>query len=163
MNKRVVSVVLSSVWLLASAAAAQETGDAGVAEGAGEGIVAPDLPLPPARPTCFKLQQAGTQCVLVDTSIVDYARFVPNVVDLNGAWRGQSGELVYIYFYADSNYAAGYTIFIDMTLQNRPDAFAFMNDYQTLTAVFPDDRDYTGTLVSPTQIRWSNNTVWTKQ
>lgn len=162
MNTRVVAVLFSGFWLVASAAAAQE-GASQSDENSNGGIVAPDLPLPPARPTCFKLQSAGTQCVLVDNAIVDYERFVPFVVDLNGAWKGPSGELVYIYFYADAQYAAGYTIFIDMSLQNRPDAFGFMNDYQTMTAVFPDDRDYTGALVSPTQIRWSNNTVWTKQ
>jgi hypothetical protein len=38
-----------------------------------------------------------------------------------------------------------------------------MVDASTIAVVFPDDRDYTGTLVNGSTIQWSNNTVWTKR
>jgi hypothetical protein len=112
---------------------------------------------------CFKLEQPASSCAIVGKPIVNYVAPAFNVIDLNGAWTGPGGERPYIYFYGDSQYSSGYTIMVDMTLLNRPDAFGYMVDASTIAVVFPDDRDYTGTLENnATSIRWSNNSVWSK-
>jgi hypothetical protein len=47
---------------------------------------------------------------------------------------------------------------------NRPDGFGYFVSASTIAIVFPDDREYTGTLeANGRTIRWSNNTVWNKQ
>jgi len=116
-----------------------------------------------SAPTCFKLEQPANSCALVGKPIVNYVAPAFHVVDLNGAWAGPSNESPYIYFYGDSQYASGYTIAVDMSLLNRPDGFGYMVDATTIAIVFPDDRDYTGTIENGNTIRWSNNTVWTKR
>src|SRR5262245_15110465 len=97
-------VVVSSLLAVASSGLAQETG-----------IATGDIvgPLPPVGPTCFRLQDPADQCVIASPTIVNYSHPQFNVVDLNGAWRDQSGYQPYIYLYKDSNYAAGYTIAVD--------------------------------------------------
>jgi hypothetical protein len=116
-----------------------------------------------AAVTCFKLQQPANLCAIVGKPIVNYVAPAFNVIDLNGAWAGPGNERPYIYLYGDSQYSAGYTIAIDMSLLNRPDAFGYFVDETTIVVVFPDDADYTGTLDGSGTIRWSNNTVWTKR
>lgn len=53
---------------------------------------------------------------------------------------------------------------IDMSSQNRPTATGFVIDADTIWVTFPDDphSPYTGRLVSPGTINWSNNSVWKK-
>jgi hypothetical protein len=125
------------------------------------GIVPPQLQQ--SGPACFKLELPAGSCAIVGKPIVNYEHPAFNLVDLNGAWAGPGNETPYIYFYGDDQYSSGYTIAVDMSLLNRPDAFGYMVDATTIAVVFPDDRDYTGTLVTPTQIRWSNNSIWTKR
>jgi hypothetical protein len=123
------------------------------------GIVPPQLQTSLA---CFKLEQPADTCALVGKPIINYVTPNYSVIDLNGAWAGPGNETPYIYFYGDPQYSSGYTIAVDMSLLNRPDGFGYMVDANTIAIVFPDDRDYTG-IVTATQIRWSNNTVWNKR
>jgi hypothetical protein len=113
--------------------------------------------------TCLKLEQPADSCVIVSKPIVNYVAPAFNVVDLNGAWAGPGDERPYIYLYGDPQYGAGYTIMVDMSLLSRPDGFGYMLDATTIVVVFPDDRDYTGTIENGSTIRWSNNSVWTKR
>jgi hypothetical protein len=152
MNTRALISALASILTLGSAAHAQDN----------TGIVGPLPPLAPA-PNCYKVQ-ANNTCVIVGPHIVDFERPHYNVLDLNGAWADMNGNTLYIYFYADPQYAAGYTIAVDLSLVNRPDGFGYMSDAETLSIYYPDDRDYTGKVENNgTSIRWSNNTVWTKR
>lgn len=149
MKIRALIPVLASMLTLSSAAHAQDTG----------------LTLPPTAPApaCYKIQQSNS-CVIVGPTVVDIEHPRYNVVDLNGAWADMNNNTPYIYFYADSQYSAGYTITVDLSLVNRPDGFGYMVDAETILIVFPDDRDYTGKIENNgTTIRWSNNTVWTKR
>lgn len=152
MNTRALIPAFASLLSLSAAAHAQDN----------TGIVGPLPPLAPA-PACYKVQQNNT-CVLVGPHIVDYEHPHYNVLDLNGAWADMNNNVLYIYFYADPQYSAGYTIAVDLSLVNRPDGFGYMSDPETMSIVFPDDRDYTGKVEdNGTTIRWSNNTVWTKR
>ena len=55
------------------------------------------------------------------------------------------------------------SITVDLSLLNRPDGFGYLKSASTLAIVFPDDRDYTGTIdANGRTIRWSNDTVWNK-
>ena len=123
-------------------------------------------PLPPVVGSlaCYKLVDEPSFCALPETpKVVNYS--VPyNVIDLNGAWVDGSGYRPYIYLYSDPNAGAGYTIAVDLSLLNRPDGFGYFVNAKTIAIVFPDDRDYTGTIeANGRSIRWSNNTVWNKQ
>jgi hypothetical protein len=111
-----------------------------------------------AGPTCFKLQDPAGSCLLVGNTVVNPAAPAFNLVDLNGAWAGPGNETPYIYIYGDGN-----PIFVEMSLLNRPDGFGYFVDSDTIVVVFPDDRDYTGTLINSTTILWSNNTTWRKR
>lgn len=147
---------LASFALAASSALAQEA-----PEDSNTGIVGP---LPPTGVNCYKLQDQPNRCVIATKpSTINYQTPTFNVIDLNGAWQDGSGKRPYIYVYGDSNAGAGHSIAFDLSLLNRPDGFGYISDATTLIAVFPDDRDYTGTIeANGKQIRWSNNTVWTK-
>lgn len=143
---------LASMLLFNMAAQAQDNG----------GIVGP---LPPRWPltTCYKLTQEQNACVVVGPSIFDAEKPRLDVIDLNGAWADENDARPYIYFYADAQYANGYTIKVDLSLENRPDGYGFMIDAKTIQIIFPDDRSYTGTIENNNTIHWSNNTVWTKR
>jgi hypothetical protein len=117
-----------------------------------------DLSVAPPAPTCFKLQDPERSCLLVGNAVVDYESPRFNLVDLNGAWAGPGNETPYIYIYGEGN-----PIFVEMSLLNRPDGFGYFVDHDTIVVLFPDDRDYTGTLVDSNTIVWSNNTVWRKR
>ena len=149
------TLALISIVLMSSTAFAQEAPENG-------GIVGP-LPPVSSGPVCYKLVQETNKCVVVGPVIFDYSEPRFNVVDLNGAWSDADNKQPYIYFYADAQYSAGYTIRADLTLMNRPDGFGYMLDANTIQMVFPDDRDYTGKIENGNTIRWSNNTVWTKR
>ena len=162
MKTRLLVSVLALVTLT-SAAFAEDT-----AQLAPIGITKGDIvgPLPPVVGSiaCYALVDEPNFCVVPETPhVVNYT--VPfNVIDLNGEWVGPSGERPYIYLYSEPNAGAGYTIHVDMSLLNRPDAFGYFVNASTLVVVFPDDRDYTGTIdANGRTIGWSNNTVWNKQ
>jgi hypothetical protein len=171
MNTRALVTALVSLATFTSQGLAEDTSPALIrAQVADPGFVLAKEP-EPATPTdalqsavtCFKLESPANSCVIASKPIVNYVTPTFNVIDLNGAWAGPSDERPYIYLYGDSQYSSGYTIMVDMTLLNRPDAFGYLVDASTIVVVFPDDRDYTGTIVNGTSIRWSNNSVWTKR
>jgi len=117
-----------------------------------------DLSAALLAPTCFKLQDPKRSCLLVGNTVVDYKSPRFNLVELNGAWAGPGNETPYIYIYGEGN-----PIFVEMSLLNRPDGFGYFVDQDTIVVVFPDDRDYTGTLLDSNTILWSNNTIWRKR
>jgi len=57
---------------------------------------------------------------------------------------------------------AGGILSADMSTFSRPTARGGVTDNSHITVSFPDDRTYTGTLVAPGRIVWSNGTTWTK-
>lgn len=149
-------VTFAGLALFASSALAQETGISR------EDIVGPYSP--PVGVACFKLQDPQSQCVVAGNPIINYEHPKLNVIDLNGGWMDQGGNRPYIYLYGDSNYSSGYTIAVDLFLSNRPDGVGYIVDGSTISVYFPDDKDYTGKIEQNGRvIRWSNNTVWTKQ
>jgi hypothetical protein len=55
------------------------------------------------------------------------------------------------------------TLTIDMSDFDRPAAQGKILDSSTITVTFPGDRAYTGNLISPRTIRWSNGSTWAKK
>jgi hypothetical protein len=160
MRTRLLVSVLASIVTFSSGAVAQDTRDP--SGGDNGGIVGP---LPPARSSiaCYKLVDEPSFCAVPETPHVVNLTSPFNVIDLNGAWVGPSGERPYIYVYNEPGAAAGYMITVDLSLENRPDGSGYFPSGSTLSIVFPDDRDYTGTIdANGLTIRWSNNTVWNK-
>jgi hypothetical protein len=51
---------------------------------------------------------------------------------------------------------------INMSAFNRPAASGRIVDWSAIEVKFPDDRTYKALLQPPNQIRWSNNSAWTK-
>ncbi len=56
----------------------------------------------------------------------------------------------------------GDTIEVDMSAFHRPAARGFVLNPDVITVRFPDERPHVATLISPTQIRWDNGSIWTK-
>jgi hypothetical protein len=77
------------------------------------------------------------------------------VVDLNGRWTDGSTRSAVIY-------AGLGSIVIDMSAFGRPAARGLFYDAYFITVNFSDDARFTG-RVTPTQITWSNGSVWTKK
>jgi hypothetical protein len=162
MKTRLFVSVLSCLVTLSSGVLAQE------AELAPTGISGEDIvgPLPPvlAGLACYELVDEPNFCVLPQSPRVVNHTIPFNVIDLNGAWIGPSGERPYIYLYNAPSAGAGYAITVDLSLENRPDGFGAFVSGSAVTIVFPDDREHTGTIdPNGRTIHWSNNTVWYKQ
>ena len=49
---------------------------------------------------------------------------------------------------------------VDMSQSHRPNAVGFVVNASTIRVSFPDDAAYTGTLLTPDIIRWSNGSQW---
>jgi hypothetical protein len=77
------------------------------------------------------------------------------VLNLNGDWTDGSSRSAAIS--ADLS-----SLSINMSAFNRPAASGSIVGYDTIEVTFPDDRKYTGQLLTPNKIRWSNNSEWTK-
>jgi hypothetical protein len=79
-----------------------------------------------------------------------------SLVDLNGHWvrTGTSTPVMNLS-------VAGKFISIDMPAP-RPRARGYVLDFADIFVDFPDDTAYTGRLVLPNQIQWSNNSIWQK-
>jgi hypothetical protein len=77
------------------------------------------------------------------------------VIDLNGKWAsgGTPGPVITV---------TGNALAIDMSAYGRPAAKGAILDVSDIWANFPDDNVYTGKLVAPNEIVWSNNSAWTK-
>jgi hypothetical protein len=85
-----------------------------------------------------------------------WTKIVNTVFDLNGSWSDGSPWIAVI-----SEGPVALTV--DMSDFDRPTAQGKIIDSSTITVTFPDDRAYTGTLISPRTIRWSNGSTWTKK
>lgn len=77
------------------------------------------------------------------------------VLELNGRWTDGSNRSAVIS-------AAFTSLTVDMSAFNRPAANGSIVDASTITVTFPDDATYTGQLLPPNTIRWSNGSAWTK-
>ena len=161
MKTRLFGFFFAALITLTSVAFAQDT------QLAPTGITQGDIvgPLPPVRGlACYKLVDEPNYCVQPDSPRIVNHTIPLNVIDLNGAWVDQNGVRPYIYLYNEPGAAGGYAITVDLSLVNRPDGFGYFVNGSTLAIVFPDDRDYTASIDPDGRtIRWSNNTVWTKQ
>ena len=85
-----------------------------------------------------------------------WTKVVNTVFDLNGSWSDGSPWIAVI-----SEGPVALTV--DMSDFDRPTAQGKIIDSSTITVTFPDDRAYTGNLISPRTIRWSNGSTWTKK
>ena len=79
------------------------------------------------------------------------------IFDLNGTWtdgpgRGP-GPIITV---------LDRTIKVNMRAFNRDSALGSVIDDTHITVTFPDDATYTGQLLLPHTILWSNNSTWTK-
>jgi hypothetical protein len=79
----------------------------------------------------------------------------PTIFNLNGSWTAGSGPRPVISM-------NGVAITVDMSAFHRPAAHGSVIDTSVITVTFPDDATYTGQLVAPNVIRWSNGSAWTK-
>jgi hypothetical protein len=77
------------------------------------------------------------------------------VVNLTGDWTDGSGRNAAISVDLSS-------LSVNMSAFNRPAARGSIVDWSTIEVTFPDDRTYTAQVQPPHQIRWSNNSAWTK-
>jgi hypothetical protein len=85
-----------------------------------------------------------------------WTKVVNTVFDLNGSWTDGSPWIAVIF-------AGPATLTVDMSDFDRPSAQGHIINSSTIAVTFPDDKTYTGTLVSPRSINWSNGSSWTKK
>jgi hypothetical protein len=85
-----------------------------------------------------------------------WTKIVNTVFDLNGIWS-DGGPWVAVIHEAHGS------LIVDMSDFDRPTAQGKVLGSSTITMTFPDAQTYTGTLLSPTTIRWSNGSAWTRQ
>jgi hypothetical protein len=92
-------------------------------------------------------------------SLQNYGLRTPaaTVFDLYGTWtdgpgRGPGPVIVVL----------GTNLQVNMSAFHRPVANGSILNRSTISVTFPDDRTYTGQLVAPGTILWSNNSTWTK-
>jgi hypothetical protein len=85
-----------------------------------------------------------------------WTKVINTVFDLNGTWT-DGGPWIAVLF------EGPVSLTVDMSDFDRPTAQGTIIDSSTITVTFPDDHTYTGTLVSPRTIRWSNGSTWTKK
>jgi hypothetical protein len=84
-----------------------------------------------------------------------WTKIVNTVLDLNGNWT-DGGPRIAVIFEGPSS------INVDMSDFDRPTAHGSIVDASTISVTFPDDQTYTGQLVPPNTIGWSNGSTWTK-
>jgi hypothetical protein len=80
---------------------------------------------------------------------------IVTAINLNGSWTDGSSRSAAINVTRQS-------FSIDMSAFGRPTAHGTVNGYTSITAIFPDDKTYTGQLAAPGTIVWSNGSRWTK-
>lgn len=85
-----------------------------------------------------------------------WTKVVNTAFDLNGNWTDGSPWIAVIHEGASA-------ITVDMSDFDRPTAHGSIVDGSTIKVTFPDDQTYTGTLIAPNRIRWSNGSFWTKK
>jgi hypothetical protein len=85
-----------------------------------------------------------------------WTKVINTVFDLNGNWTDGSPWIAVIS-------EGPVSLKLDMSDFDRPNAQGKIIDSSTITVNFPDDHSYTGTLISPKTIKWSNGSTWTKK
>jgi hypothetical protein len=85
-----------------------------------------------------------------------WTKVVNTAFDLNGSWTDGSPWIAIIFEGPSS-------LKVDMSDYDRPNAQGTIVNSSTIKVTFPDDHAYTGTLVSPGTIKWSNGSSWTKK
>lgn len=85
-----------------------------------------------------------------------WQKIINTAFDLNGSWTDGSPWVAVIF-------AGPVSLTIDMSDFERPNANGKIIDSSSITVTFPDDHAYTGTLIAPNTIRWSNGSTWTKK
>jgi hypothetical protein len=85
-----------------------------------------------------------------------WTKVVNTIFDLNGSWSDGSPWIAIIF-------AGPVSLTVDMSDFDRPTAHGSIVDSSNITMTFPDDRTYTGTLIGPRTLRWSNGSTWTKK
>jgi hypothetical protein len=80
---------------------------------------------------------------------------ITTVFELAGSWAagGNPGPKIS---------RSGNALTVDMSAYRRPMAHGSVIDAQDVTVTFPDDATYSGKLVLPSSIAWSNQSSWTK-
>jgi phospholipase C len=80
---------------------------------------------------------------------------IATVIDLNGQWMsdGVLGPVITV---------EGNSISVDMSALNRRNATGTVVNGSDISVNFPDDKTWSGVLLKPGTIRWSNNATWTK-
>jgi hypothetical protein len=164
MQTRLLFVALTTLFVTSSALA-QDTGDEEFEQ---PGITQGDIvgPLPPrvGAISCFKLEDEPNFCVQPDRPLITNHTIPLNIIDLNGAYVDQSGNVIYISVLNAPSMNNGYTIDFDLSLIHRPHGIGFFTSGSQMTVYFPDDQTYTATFeFFGYTIRWSNGTVWNKQ
>jgi hypothetical protein len=79
----------------------------------------------------------------------------PTIFDLNGKWTDGRGPGPIIS-------VTGNSLSVNMAANNRPTASGSVINGSTISVTFPDDATYTGQLLSPNRIQWSNGSFWLK-
>jgi hypothetical protein len=77
------------------------------------------------------------------------------LIDLNGSWTAGGPQTILITISSGA-------LTVDMTAYHRPTAHGSIIDSSTITVTFPDDNTYTGKLLSPGTIHWSNDSSCNK-
>ena len=80
---------------------------------------------------------------------------IQTVVELNGSWTDGSANHAVISVHFK-------TLAVDMSAFHRPTANGSVSNSSTISVTFPDDKTYTGTLIQPNTIQWSNGSAWHK-
>ena len=96
--------------------------------------------------------------VITDTDLMKtgWGKVINTAFDLNGSWTDGSPWVAVIF-------AGPVSLTIDMSDFERPNANGKIIDSSSIAVTFPDDHAYTGTLIAPNTIRWSNGSTWTKK
>jgi hypothetical protein len=82
---------------------------------------------------------------------------ITTILNLNGDWlyEGTWGAHPVIT-------VSGNDVIVDMAAYGRPTAKGVIVNSNTIKVTFSDDGTFTGTLVRPNLIKWSNGTTWSK-
>jgi hypothetical protein len=81
--------------------------------------------------------------------------YITTVFELAGPWAAGGGP-------GPKISRSGSTLAVDMSAYGRPPAYGSVIDAQTVTVTFSDDAIFTGRLLPPVTIAWSNGTSWTR-
>ena len=85
-----------------------------------------------------------------------WQKVINTAFDLNGTWTA-GGPWVAVIF------AGSESLAVDMSDFERPNAQGKIINSSSITVTFPDDHTYTGTLIAPGKIQWSNGSTWTRK